>query len=360
MTHKFSLIVLCMLALMSPQLAACAEIKASYPVQDTGLHAERSSELVWLDNHRLRFYGYRAGEPQGREFHGVPRIIGVGYYIWDTDANRVVTDPTLEGVKRICVQGDVLTFLMKSPTDENKRLVVTREKGQETVTPLVNAEWFNRFSCRYYEQKPDWDRGHYSLPLLEGHGSLFLKDSRQNNPIMFYFSNIEKGVPLPIGTRQVWHNLVKYAPFRNAYLLYPVAYIDPDTGKEDPIGAWPKGKPVPVWWLAPDGKVTTEAIPYMPFMRGGSRGFSPTREGIFIYSHKTDDLGKPGDAGGYLAQKGSITKVITGYIENIAVSPDGCQVAFIYDPYDTLYGKDRLNRITVKAINLCQEAPHVR
>jgi hypothetical protein len=360
LTPQRTLIVVLLVVALSPHLAACAGVQPSYPIQDTGLHAERSSELVWLDNHRLRFRGYRAAEPQGPEFHGVPRLAGSGFYIWDTDANRVVTDPSLEGAMRICVQGDVLTFVKKSPTDENKRLVVTREKGQETVRPLVNPEWFNRFSCRYYEQKPQWDRGHASLPLLEEHGSLFFKDSRENNPIMFFSPTSEKGVPLPIGTRQVWHNLVQYAPFKNAYLLYPIAYIDPETGKEDPIGPWPKGKPVPMWWLTPDGKVTTEHIPYMPFMRGGSRGFYPTRAGIFITSHKTDDLGKPGDAGGYLAQASSVEKLITGLLENVSVSPDRCQVAFLYDPYDTLYGKDRLNRINVKIINFCQEVYHAR
>ncbi len=360
MTHKFSLIVLLELILASSQLAGCAEIKASYPVQDTGLHAERSSELVWLDNHRLRFYGYRAGEPQGPEFHGMSRLIGTGYYIWDTDANQVITDPSLEGAKRICVQGDVLTFLKKPPTDDKQLLVVTRIKGQEMVAPLVNAQWFNRFSCRYYDQKPEWVRGHASLPLLEGHGSLFLKDSRENNPILFFPLNNETSVPLPIGTRQVSHNLIQYASFKNAYLLYPIAYIDPETGKEDPIGPWPKGKSIPMWWLTPDGTVTTEHIPYMPFMRGGSRGFYPTRAGIFSTSHKTNGLGKPGDAGGYLAQGSSVEKLITGLLENVSVSPDGCRVAFLYDPEDTLYGKDRLNRINVKTINFCQEAHHAR
>jgi hypothetical protein len=359
MTHKLSLIVLFGFLLVGPQLAGCAEIKAPYPIQDTGLHAARSSELVWLDNHRLRFHGDRAAELKAEDVHKAPRFIGASDYIWDTEANRLVTEPSLEGAMRLCVQGDYRTFLRKSPIDEKKLFVVTQDKGQETVTPLVNAQWFNRFSCRYYEQKPEWDRGHASLPLLDGQSSLFLKGSRQNNPIMFFPPNNEKGVPFPIGTRQVYHNLVQYASFKNAYLLYPIAYIDPETGKEDPIGPWPKGKSIPMWWLAPDGKVTTEEIPYMPFMRGGSRGFYPTREGLFITSHKIDDLGKPGDAGGYPAQKGSVTKIITGYLESTAVSPDGCQVALIYDPYDTVYGKDRLNRITVKTINLCQEAQHV-
>lgn len=366
MTHKFSLIVLFVLALMSPQLSACAEIKASYPVQDTGLHAERSSELVWLDNHRLRFHGNRAVELKADDAHKVPGFSGSGYYIWDTEANRLVTEPGLEDAMRLCVHGDHMTFLRKSPTDEKKWFVVTRGKGQETVTPLVNAQWFNRFSCRYYEQKPEWTiSDHETLPLMDGHGFLDWtsgeeQQPRQNRPIMLYRSSNTEGVKLPIRMRQVWRNLVRYVPFRNTYFLHPIAYIDPQTGQEHGVGPWPKGKPVPIWWLAPDGKVTTEEIPYMPFMRGGGRGFFPTRDGIFIYSTKTDDLGKPGDAGGYLAQKGSVTKIITGYLENIAVSPDGCQVAFIYDPYDTVYGKDRLNRITVKAINLCQEIHHAR
>lgn len=365
MTHKFSLIFLLWFLLVSPQLAGCAEIKASYPVQDTGLHAERSSELVWLDNHRLRFHGNRAAELKAEDVHKAPRFIGASDYIWDTEANRLVTEPSLEGAMRLCVQGDYRTFLRKTPIDEKKLFVVTQDKGQETVTPLVNAQWFNRFSCRYYDQKPEWAiSDHRTLPLMDGHGFLDWtsgeeQQPRQNRPIMLYRSSNTEGVKLPIRMRQVWHNLVQYAPFKNAYLLYPIAYIDSVTGMEEPVGPWPKGKPVPMWWLAPDGTVTTEAIPYMPFMRGGSRGFFPTRAGIFIYTHKTDGLGKPGDAGGYLAQKGSVAKIITGYLESTAVSPDGCQVAFIYDPDDTVYGKDRLNRINVKIINLCQEAQHV-
>jgi hypothetical protein len=41
-------------------------------------------------------------------------------------------------------------------------------------------------------------------------------------------------------------------------------------------------------------------------------------------------------------------------LDSVSVSEDGCRVAFIHDPYDTIYGKDRLERITVKAINICE------
>lgn len=363
-TARFAWMAILLVMVISPQLVGCAGPQSPYVIQDTGLHAERYGEIVWLDNHRVRFYGFRAWAPQGQEVHGVPPLIGSDYYIWDTDANQLVTEPSLEGVKRICVQGDLLTFIKQSPTDETKRLVVTRLKGQETVAPLVNAEWFNRFSCRYYEHKPDWIIDRYrALPLMDGHGYLNWappiadEQSFRNWPLRFHAYNSKIDISLPMGTREVWHNLVKYAPFRDAYLLYPVAYIDPDTGKEGPIGPWPKGKPVPMWWLTSDGKVTTEQVPYMPFMRGGSRGFFPTRDGIFIYTHKTDDLGKPGDAGGYLARRGAVIKLITGMIDNVTVSPDGCKVAFQHDPY-TL--EPIFERIKVKVITVCLEAHYAR
>ncbi len=47
-------------------------------------------------------------------------------------------------------------------------------------------------------------------------------------------------------------------------------------------------------------------------------------------------------------------------VDHVSISLDGCRVVFVHDPYDTMYGKDQLNRITVKAINLCQEDRHAR
>jgi hypothetical protein len=351
---KLTLIAVLLLMVVSPQLAGCAEIKPVYPIYDSGKPGVGISG--WLDNDTVVFYSeQRAQVKPGTQ--GPPPVLEAGYYVWNTAKGSLIIDSSLEDVAKVCVQGDVVTFLRKSPTDEKKWLVVTRENGQETVTPLVKTEWFNRFSCRYYEQKPQWDRGYASLPLLEWHGSLLFKDSRQNNPILFFPPNNETGVPLPIGTRQVWHNLVQYAPFKNAYLLYPIAYVDPETGKEEPVGPWPKGKPVLVWWLSPDGKVTTENIPYMPFMRGGSRGFFPTREGIFLFTHKTDGMWKPGDAGGYLTKNGNVIKLITGMLENVTVSPDGCNVAFLHDPY---IPEPVFERVKMKVINVCEEARHVR
>jgi hypothetical protein len=351
---------------MCPQLAACTEVKSSYFIQDTGLHAERGIGFVWLDDHRVRFYGHREVRIDAGDSHNTPRKIGAGYYIWDTDRKEIVTDPSLEGAMRLCVRGDYVTFIRKSASDDKDSLLVIRDKGQETVTHLVNIEWFNRFSCRYYNEKPDWIMpNHKTLPLMDGDGFLDWFPSEgprsvQNQPLRFHPSNSSEWIELPIGTRQVWRIDVHYAAFKDAYFLYPITYIDAHSGKEEPVGPWPKDKLVPTWWLSPNGTVTTETIPYMHFMRGGSRSYYPTREGIFISTHKADDVGKPGDAGGYLARNGKVTKLITGILDNVSVSPGGCLVAFIHDPYDTIDGVQRFNRINVKVINICREDIHVR
>jgi hypothetical protein len=364
MKRNFACVLVPLIILVIPQMAACKEIDASHLIRDTGLHAERGIEFVWLDDHRFRFYGYREVQIKTGDIHNTPQNVGANYYIWDTDANQIVAEPSLDGAMRLCVHGDYLTFLRKSPADEKRSLLVVRDRGQETVKPLVNSEWFNRFSCRYYDEKPEWViPNHKLLPLLDGHGFLDWfpsdgPDSVRNQPLRFHPRTFSEWFPLPIGTREVWRIDVRYAPFKNAYFLYPIRYIDSQTGKEEPIGPWPKGKPVPVWWLSPDGVVTTETVPYMRFMRGGSRGYFPTREGIFIYTHKTDGVGKPGDAGGYLARNGQVTKVITGMLEGVSVSPNGCRIALIHDPYDTIHGIERLNRINVKVLNICPEESH--
>jgi hypothetical protein len=46
--------------------------------------------------------------------------------------------------------------------------------------------------------------------------------------------------------------------------------------------------------------------------------------------------------------------LIAGLLHSIAISPDGCRVAFVHDPYDGASLKDRRDRITVKAVDLCQ------
>jgi hypothetical protein len=243
-----------------------------------------------------------------------------------------------------------------------------RLSGEQTKL-LPHPYWFNPFSCRYYDTPPAWVvEGHATQPLLEEHGHLdwgstLAHDEVKNTPMIFYPPSTKEGIQLPIGRREVWRYQIRHAGFRNAYFLFAVSYVDKTTGHEDPVGVWPKGRPLPVWWLTPDGKVTKIDLPYTPLLNGGSRGFYPTRTGVFAFFHgfggkrPPGDIG-PGDAGGYLVQGEKMTKLISGHVRSVVVSPNGCKVVFVHDPSDTEFGKDRFDRITVKMIDVCQGGTH--
>jgi hypothetical protein len=166
MTHKFSLIVFFALALMGPQLAGCAEL-VPYPVKDSGMLTEEA-DLVWLDNQRVLFHGYKAVE-QAKTAEEFPRYIDRGLYLWDTTTGSIELYDMFEQRKDglqlkspLCVHDGVLTYV-------NRGMVITGKRGEETKTPFPKpSHWFNPHSCRYSETKPFWlVEGHRSIPLLE-------------------------------------------------------------------------------------------------------------------------------------------------------------------------------------------------
>ena len=120
MKRTFTLIVL--LVLVSPQLGGCAEVNPGYSIYDSGKPGVGISG--WLDNDTVVFYSeQRAQIKPGTQ--GPPPVHEAGYYVWDTAKGTVSKDSSLEDAAKVCVQGNVVTFLRKSPTDEKQWLVVT-------------------------------------------------------------------------------------------------------------------------------------------------------------------------------------------------------------------------------------------
>jgi hypothetical protein len=204
------------------------------------------------------------------------------------------------------------------------------------------------------------------LPLRDEHGYLDWgvlrglpghEESHQNTLIHLYVPGASKGVPLPIGRHEVWNTDISYVTFRKAYFFPSVSYFDKDKG---PVhGAqWPKNQPHPVWFVEPNGKTERIEIPHSPFEGHGNLSFYATRAGILVASHRTGGMGKPGLAGGYLVQGTNVTKTVAGFVTNVLVSPDGCKVALRLDPYDTLKGIDRWERVTVQMIDVCHGGDH--
>jgi len=353
-----SIIVLLLIGLET-QLAACAEL-APYPVKDSGMLAE-DADLVWLDNQRVLFHGYKAVE-----FSTIPgkphRFVGRGLYLWDTATGSIELFDTLvnrlngrEGRSTLCVHDGVLTYVSQG-------MVITGESSQDTKTPFPKQPyWYNPLSCRYYDTKPFWVvAGHKTIPLLEEHGyldmggrgepNLSLREENPNAAISFYSVKAQKSFALLIGQLEARVPQVAYVPYKNAYLISGLQYFDSAKGLLQ--SAWPNSVPFRVWWLSPDGTMKKEEVPNLPWMHGNYFSFFSTQVGLFLVKHSPSGSRRLGEMGGYLVKDFNVKHVVVGALRKVAISPDGCKAAVINDSYAD--DKHRAERTTLQAIPLCK------
>ncbi|MGA8051699.1 MAG: hypothetical protein WCA09_16090, partial [Burkholderiales bacterium] len=136
--------------------------------------------------------------------------------------------------------------------------------------------------------------------------------------LVLYRGNTQEPVQLPF----TWDE--SFSPFDVAYSDLLGAYVlRPRAPRGSPIGSrqlWPKNEPLIVYMLWPDGRWDTAHIPYSPteYLTNPR----PVRVG-WIFGG--GDFYKA--AGLYLFDGTSVTKLDSGLVKEIAVSPDGCTAA---------------------------------
>ena len=314
---------------------ACAA--PSYPILDSGFPAA-DHQVYWLDNERVIFVGYKAGEYTDLEKRGdggKGKKIHTGIFIWDTKQNRVTKYADSEA--SLCYADGYIAYrLPRGPDNTDPRGMDFRRAGQmgeekpyERRSKSQNLRG-NPLTCKDFDYGPSLSSNRKIWPLRDEHGYLDLgvlggQVSLKNTPITLYPPG-KQGIPLRIGRREIAR--IDYYAFRGAYFVSRHFY-DKAGNQQYP---WPKGISQIEWWLYPDGKVDEVKIISGPWEGGGVVRFFPTRQGIFLVSHKLKNYKEAGIAGGYYVRGARFEKLITGYITRAAVSPDGCKVAFVYVP----------------------------
>lgn len=369
MKQEFGLLVATLVVLAGPQLAGCTAL-SSYPVKDSGIYAE-DADLVWLDNQRVLFHGYKGVEiPLEPNMPYKPhRFIDRALYLWDTTKKSVEVYDTfdtrpdgLNARSTLCVHDGVLTYV-------HRGRIITGTRGQEIKIPFPKQRhWFNPFSCRYDDMKPFWVvEGHRTIPLLEEHGyldlgsvipprpdPLTLRWGDPNPAITFYSVETKRSVTLPIGWQEVGVLRVHYAPFRNKYMLSGLQYFDKQRDYDrQPRGpsAWPHDTPHRVWWLTPDGSLEKEDLPMVAPLLGNGALVVPVRDGLFALGNISPKRYNPRGSGGYLVKGKEVVRVTAGIALRMVASPDGCQVAMVNDTYAE--GKSVSERIRLHVVRLC-------
>ncbi len=352
MSYLTSALLIVILILASPQLAACGE--PPYPIKDSKFPAAEA-KLGWLDNERVIFHGYevgKVGQPSPDDGHPLAET---GLFIWDTTKDTLTKYWDIDGPVPLCVFHDQVSFLLSQKNEDKIRLRVVGSLGEEMRTQTVGDDWVNSFSCRYHEKKPKWlDDTRVRVGLREEHGYLDFgprahMGKTDSSKVMLHRPNETKGSVLPLDPSQVL-NLVEYSEFKNAYLL---------RGKANTPDA------VPVWILRSDGTVTQLLEPKgKAWERMGWGGYDLTKRGLFL-SGGRGDYDSVGTRGGYLlsVRENSPIRLIAGSVRNAAVSPDGCKVAFVHVLHDQA-GADSAKALregkpgtrTLKMVDLCRGA----
>lgn len=347
MQRLWWILVLFVLA-VTPRPAVSSD-KSSFIVRDSGFQASSQHRIYWLDNDRVIFTGYEINleklDKQGR--YGREQNI----YIWDTRENRrsiYVKNASLGCYFRGYIAYSILEGPSKKGPIGQERKYLDLQYSKETWEGEP-PEWeegvkHHPITCKAYFSRGL--RGDY-VELLPEHGYLDVRRSRdiqsgKDAAILWHRPGTSDAVALPILKSEVDPSHIHYIAFLDSYFMYGWNNI----AKREVV------QPQAYWLMKPDGSVTKhEVLGYF----GGWTKATPTQDGLFLITNAINVQKSldPGDAGVYWVHQNQLQKISGGMIGSFTVSPDGCKVAFVRDPFNA---KDREPRITLNLIDVCKGA----
>jgi len=342
----------CFVVGCTPQQQALSSDKSekmSFVLKDSGFQTSGQHRIYWLDNDRVIFTGYEINldkvDKQGR-YEREQNI-----YIWDTRENR--RSVYMKNASLGCYFSGYIGYsIIEGPSKKGpmgqERTYLDLHYSKETWEGEP-PEWeegvkHHPITCKAYRSRGL--RGDY-VELLPEHGYLDVRRSRdiqsgKDTAILWHRPGTSDSVPLPILKSEVDPSHIHYIAFLDSYFMYGWNNI----AKREVV------QPQTYWLMKPDGSITKhEVLGYF----GGWTNATPTQNGLFVITnainvHKSMD---PGDAGAYWVHQNQLQKISGGMIGSFMVSPDGCKVAFVRDPFDA---KDRELRITLNFIDMCKGA----
>jgi hypothetical protein len=337
MMQRLLLILVFLVVVVRPQLATAAD-RTSFVLKDSGFQASSQHRIYWLDDNRIIFTGYEINldklDKQGR--YGREQNI----YIWDIrEKHRTVyvKNASLGCYFRGYIRYSILEGPSKKGPMGQERpyldMFYSKDTWEEEPPEWEEGVKMHPITCRSYHS-----RGVGYIDLLPEHGYLDYRRPSEYSPgdkvpIVWYRADGIGGAKLPLMVHTYLNSsAVRYEPFLNGYVLETTNFIE-STAKSPSL----RSDTFSIWLFLADGNVSEFVMPRRDWMRGGTRNFYPAPKGVLTWTH---DWGRhknpPGDAGAYWIQGDKVLKIISEEIapDSVRVSPDGCKVAFVSEPYE--------------------------
>ena len=297
--------------------------------------------LYWVDNNRLLFAGIKTADMQAaiavKEVDRIQQLKKL--FVWNnaTKSVRFYAD-----AKGACIANGEIHYTVKVDKAGGKVIVRKGSLGseKEIEKPLPSADEFSPrgqmlrirsiFTCETHlrsalNPSPPTDRN--VVVLREGDGYLDLgpkigadlaKRQATPNNLTLYKAASGSAITLPMTWDENFSRFdIAYSAYRGAYVLRP------QMPRESPIGIvrpWPKDEPLLVYLLWADGRTQKFAIAHWPAEYLGHP--RPMKMGWIFGGGKS-----PKSVALYLFDGTSVAKVQSGFVREIAVSPDGCRAA---------------------------------
>lgn len=334
-------VVLTFLAMtVNPQPATSAD-RPPFVLKDSGFQASSHHRIYWLDDDRVIFTGYEIDlekiDKEGR--YGREQNI----YIWDTRENRrtiYAKNASLGCYFRGYIRYSILNGPSKKGPMGQERTYLDMFYSKDTWEGEPQ-EWekgvkMHPITCRAYKSR---GQSRDFVELQPGHGYLDFRrpadvSPGQPIPILLYRTGSYEPTRLSINDNEVWPPFVHYVEFLDAYVLY--AGVNRHS----------------FWILKPNGTITEHEVLEV---LGGWHHFLPLRSGIFAIGGtiNVEKSGDSGSRGAYWLEGDRIQKIVAGFVNTAAVSPDGCKVVFVPEVHDNPLTE---NRTTLHLVDICKGA----
>jgi hypothetical protein len=334
-------------------LLVCAGSDLGYAdavVKDSGVTASEYGEIYWIGKNELLFQE-TTNETRTRAIDGfryrVKRVTS-----WNLQTGEIKRFQALDA--QFCFHdGDVSSTEVDYLTKDykTKKYWVTHGKLGNAVREEVDEAELSKYVCRKRDDLllPDWTKGKFVWRLRPEDGFLVLGDEKgdRNTPVTYHPKGLLDGVTMPFKRREFYFPEIKFFSFKGAYFIVGDYFVPvpnhPDGGYNK--SPWPSRISRPVWWLYPDGRVEEMKVPSV--IRATSASFIfPAKTGIYIISPDY-----PYRDGLYAVTGDRVKWVLKGFIENYAVSPNGCEIAVSHNPNFT----GTPERGTLKVVEVCSE-----